>query len=243
MTLKPLPSLEEPAPGTHCPRSVRSLIEMHQLGLHGLNPRMRCQLCRGSLPEKPCPTCGSDVTKRQKTFQLRKRAKFCGSECWAASARTSCVLTANDEAWIVVASGERVRISPEDVTFAATRSWHIDSVGYLACGGHGGRFHRMILLPIPRGFEVDHINHNQLDNRRENLRVVTHTVNLRNHKGHKSTALSASGINGVTLARGGFWRARITSHGKRIYLGSFQSREAAIEARIKGEQEHWGSER
>jgi len=33
---------------------------------------------------------------------------------------------------------------------------------------------------IPRGFEIDHINRNRLDNRLENLRVVTHKENVNN---------------------------------------------------------------
>lgn len=42
--------------------------------------------------------------------------------------------------------------------------------------------HRLIVNP-PKGKEVDHINRNSLDNRRENLRAVTHLVeNMRNGK-------------------------------------------------------------
>ena len=33
---------------------------------------------------------------------------------------------------------------------------------------------------IPSGFEIDHINRNRLDNRLENLRVVTHKENVNN---------------------------------------------------------------
>lgn len=39
--------------------------------------------------------------------------------------------------------------------------------------------HREILKP-PGGLEVDHVNRNKLDNRRENLRVVTHQQNQQN---------------------------------------------------------------
>lgn len=41
------------------------------------------------------------------------------------------------------------------------------------------RLHRFI-MEAPRGIEVDHINHDTLDNRRENLRLVTKSQNQQN---------------------------------------------------------------
>ena len=40
--------------------------------------------------------------------------------------------------------------------------------------------HKFITGPAPEGYEVDHINRNPSDNRRENLRFLTHRANLRN---------------------------------------------------------------
>jgi hypothetical protein len=42
--------------------------------------------------------------------------------------------------------------------------------------------HRMI-MGEPKGLEIDHINHNPLDNRRRNLRIVTHA----GAKGYRKT--------------------------------------------------------
>lgn len=41
------------------------------------------------------------------------------------------------------------------------------------------RMHRLI-IGAPDGMIVDHINHNRLDNRRQNLRIVTPSENMRN---------------------------------------------------------------
>ena len=43
------------------------------------------------------------------------------------------------------------------------------------------RMHRLIMNP-PGGLEVDHINGNRLDNRKSNLRCVSHQINVWNTK-------------------------------------------------------------
>lgn len=92
--------------------------------------------------------------------------------------------------------------------------------------------HRLI-MKAPAGWEVDHINRNPLDNRRENLRLATHSQNGAN-KAHPN---SASGYRGVYKASKNRWHARIKVDGRPLYLGSFGSphdaarrfNEAAIE--------------
>ena len=51
------------------------------------------------------------------------------------------------------------------------------------------KLHRYVLglLEIGSGGIVDHINGNTLDNRRENLRIVSHKENMNNRKDNKKT--------------------------------------------------------
>jgi hypothetical protein len=97
--------------------------------------------------------------------------------------------------------------------------------------------HRWI-KEVPQGLVIDHINHNTLDNRNENLRVVTHSQNHQNRKG--ASKHSKSGYRNVTwLKRNKKWRVSIKTidQERPIYLGEFddveEANQAAIEARKK----------
>lgn len=98
--------------------------------------------------------------------------------------------------------------------------------------------HRIIwvLMTKEQPKEVDHIDGNGLNNRWENLRNVSHSLNGKNQKKHST---NTSGKGGVTYRKdSGKWRARIIVDGKSISLGTFTEKEDAIEARKKAEIKH-----
>ena len=82
--------------------------------------------------------------------------------------------------------------------------------------------HREI-LKVSQGLEVDHINGNPLDNRKENLRIATHQQNLFNSKISKN---NKSGYKGVCWQRGK-WQASIKVKGKQKYLGVYKDKKIA----------------
>ena len=98
--------------------------------------------------------------------------------------------------------------------------------------------HRLISgLSRNDGKEVDHVNRNGLDNRKSNLRVVSHLINMRNHGTH---IVNKSGHNGVYKnPKSGKWCACISVYSRNIHLGSYRLIEDAIEARRQGELKHW----
>jgi HNH endonuclease/AP2 domain len=80
------------------------------------------------------------------------------------------------------------------------------------------RMHRVV-VNAPAGYDVDHINGNKLDNRKENLRIATRSQNNYN-KGLQSN--STSGFKGVSWSKQkNKWLARIRVDKKEMYLGSF----------------------
>ena len=88
--------------------------------------------------------------------------------------------------------------------------------------------HREIMNP-PAGMLVDHRNRKTLDNRRENLRLATHSQNQYNKE--KTTRKTSSHFIGVFFEKSsGKWVARITYRSKKIWLGRFSSETDAAHA-------------
>lgn len=82
---------------------------------------------------------------------------------------------------------------------------------------------------IPNGYFIDHINHNRIDNRIENLRLVTSGGNAKNRSRPNT---NTSGVTGVHWnKRLNKWHVQINHEGKRKHIGLFDSIEKAAEAR------------
>ena len=118
-----------------------------------------------------------------------------------------------------------------DRALVESRTWHIGARGYARSTVRDGKRCYGILLAreimqAPKGMDVDHINGNTLDNRRENLRVVPHKHNQQNQRPR-----GLSGVRGVTWnRRQRCWRAQSGVNGKTVNLGNFKSLEAAAAA-------------
>lgn len=127
----------------------------------------------------------------------------------------------------------------------AGTAWYAVRRGRMADGCRTARLHRVIVermigRPLTKQEEVDHINHNGLDNRRANLRVASHQENMWNRGTHNKNKKSI--YRGVTR-RGerDMWRARICINGKSVHLGDFTSEIDAAKAFDKAIQRVAGS--
>lgn len=133
----------------------------------------------------------------------------------------------NGEIFWKIRASNNVRIGGKAGTLHAS--------GYLVVGykGKSWKVHRIIWEmhngPIPIGMSIDHIYHNRLDNRIENLRIVSSSQNSRNQSKYST---NSSGFTGVCwYKRTGKWAAYIKVSGKQIYLGMFTNIEDAVQAR------------
>lgn len=83
-------------------------------------------------------------------------------------------------------------------------------------------------VPIPHGFEIDHIDGNKLNNQLINLRLVTRSQNNANRKKRGGCSCKYKGVSWDKERER--WEACINIDGKRIHLGRFSSQFKAAHA-------------
>jgi hypothetical protein len=126
-------------------------------------------------------------------------------------------------------------VSPEDAPLLNIR-FQLHPKGYVHA--RQGRLHRLV-LNAPVGLIVDHINHDKMDNRRPNLRLVTDAQSVRNRKKLRRNSAAASPYIGVHR-NGAGWIARIVVNGKRRSFGTYPTQIEAAKAYDAAAREHVG---
>lgn len=129
-------------------------------------------------------------------------------------------------------------VSKQDYNLLAQYRWHGDKDGYpcrtlnvTVNGKRVGRqvkMHQDILAKKP-GLVADHINRIKHDNRRENLRYVTHRENSFNR--------GAAGV--FFQEERNRWYAHITVDGKSLNLGRYKQKQEAVRARKEAEVKYF----
>ncbi len=126
----------------------------------------------------------------------------------------------------------RVKIDLSDIEKISKIKWGLDN-GYARSHVNRQLMHRFI-TNAEYLYVVDHINHNTLDNRKSNLRIVDEFIN----QIHKRTRK-----RGIRKTRNGKkYQARIRCKNKEYHLGHFDTYEEAIDARKQAEIQYFGKE-
>ena len=141
------------------------------------------------------------------------------------------VKVVGDVAYVPLTQGYEAIIDADDVPLVEDFNWHISSTGYAVRGiWKSDRsviqelMHRRI-TDAPKGRDVDHVNHNRLDNRKSNLRVCSRSQNNYNRRINSN---NTSGYKGVTWNKGcARWQAQMRINGVLKNLGYFETSEEA----------------
>jgi len=128
---------------------------------------------------------------------------------------------------------DMLQFSEEDVDLVKLK-WRPNKDGYArACIGlEASKFAHHVVCERTFGRRpdwskrevCDHINRDILDNRRENLRIVSVLANNRNH------SKFANGVGSVTKLKHGKWQATASFMGRGKYIGVFATRDEALVA-------------
>jgi hypothetical protein len=133
---------------------------------------------------------------------------------------------------IKLTNSDKVAIcSSEHFKELSNFKWRLNIRGYVVNqideSMHGHVIKNILKMEIPKGYVIDHIKGDRLDNRKESLRIVTRYQNACNKKKKKGTL---SLYKGVTYdKRYERWKAYIRIDGKKKFLGSFDNELEAAE--------------
>ena len=128
---------------------------------------------------------------------------------------------------------ERLNYRYPNGKWTVVKNWGNTSDGYCQVWFNGTmiRYHNIIWVlstgkDIPQGLEIDHINGNKLDNRIENLRVVSHRKNGQNMKVHRDGQL----VGCYYHKRVKRYVSKIQINSKLIHVGYYETEQEAHEA-------------
>ena len=133
----------------------------------------------------------------------------------------------------IIDNGYQILIDKEDAEKISKYRWRVDqATGYIYSDFIGKKIylHRFIMNihTDTSGRVVDHINRNKKDNRKENLRIVTHAENLRN-----LSILSNSSTGYRNIYTKGKKICLMSNYdGKVTYFGTYSTVLEALNAKI-----------
>jgi|WetSurMetagenome_2_1015567.scaffolds.fasta_scaffold47609_3 hypothetical protein len=145
----------------------------------------------------------------------------------------------NKETTIVyLKNNDMVTIDGEDESLLKKFKWYLSkskdkkrNYAVTTINGKTIRMHRMIMNCVNSKIDIDHIDHNGLNNKKSNLRLCTRSQNMGN-----VLKLKYKGVQ----KRTNIFRAYIDKDYKRIYLGNFNTPEEAANAYNKKAVELFG---
>ena len=108
------------------------------------------------------------------------------------------------------------------------------------CVSNEGKFMHRILMDAKRNEFVDHIDHDGLNNRRNNMRTCSFSENRKNNPMYKNNKYGHIGVCKYNYNNMNKWMAHIMVDRKKKTLGYFDTYEEACKAREEAEIKYYG---
>ena len=194
-----------------------------------------------------CDYCGKEFYKKDTEIK-RSNHNFCSRNCYYNSTKNKFIIKEFDTyAEIYVTDKQnkvfKILIDLDDVEFAknCTFSLKYDETinGYYVRCRYKNKsylFHRLV-MKCPKDMQIDHINHDTLDNRKQNLRICTAKVNNQNKVINNSK--SSGHRNIYWKPKLNKWEVGLQINYKKIYIGVFSKLEDAIQAAKQARQKYF----
>lgn len=179
-----------------------------------------------------CIVCGNEFEAHHCRSTRGDRLDFCSRKCYHKyRLRLNTIIEKEDYAEMHILNRKKEEfvflIDKEDIDKILDYRWYAKTskgVPYAQCS-NGLRLHRYI-MNCPEDMVIDHINHNTLDNRKQNLRICTIKENTQNLSMPISNKSGYMNIH----KRGNKWSLKITRDFK-TFRKSFKEIEDAIKFR------------
>lgn len=131
---------------------------------------------------------------------------------------------------IPLTRGRFALISWRDLEIVIKYKWCYSGPGYAQAnlGNYRRDYMHRVILNLPKGVFVDHVNGDKLDNRRSNLRTASRSENARNRRSNRTSTSRFLGVSWCAPRRK--WKAQIAVKSKNTFIGRYDLEEDAAKA-------------
>lgn len=142
----------------------------------------RDEKTRRALVEVQCPCCKNKRYIRKTFLSDNNKQKIQSSLCSSCNSKTERVFDKDDIGYYTIVNEKKVYLDEEDLNRCKELNLQIDNTNHVTINLKSKTlaFHRFIMGIEDNKLQIDHINHNPLDNRKINLRVCTASENAKN---------------------------------------------------------------
>lgn len=142
---------------------------------------------------------------------------------------------------IISTNGKEILVDDADYPQLCKLPWSFDKIGGVVYRGKSIAYiMSRVIMGLGFGDKrvVDHIDHNQANNQRNNLRICTQSQNRANSRKQKEASSKYKGVSYKKATKK--WRAQIGINGKKVHLGDFIDELDAAAAYDTAALEHFG---